>query len=272
MSGEREGVAALKRRALTVEDRGPARILRLNRPRALNAVDSAMLETLASAAIAADEDPSIAAVVLVGEGRSFCAGADLKEVIGIRQDRPALEAYFEQWQRTGAALEQLGKPVIAAVHGYVMAGGLELLLCCDLAIAAENVQIGDAHAGRGLIPGGGGTQRLVRTIGMRRALEMMLAGRTLTATEALAFGLVNSVVADDSLLDSALALVDRLTTMGSEALAGIKKLARAGQDASLADGLRMERELVVEHMVHSEEVTEGIRSFIEKRPPRWAQR
>src|SRR3989304_3668447 len=179
---------------LRLDREGPIARLVLNRPAQLNAINRQMLEDLSSACESIEGDPSIKVVTLTAEGRAFCAGADLRTVQELSPDPQKWEAFTRLWHRAFNRIEALAVPVIAGVHGMALAGGRELTMVADLVIADEEARLGDQHANFGLVAGGGGSQRLPRLIGLRRAKELMLLGHWLSAREALAWGLINRVV------------------------------------------------------------------------------
>ena len=166
--------------------------LTLNRPEKHNPLDGELIGALSDTLAGLAEDPALRVVTLQGAGKSFCAGADLKFFLGILEDAPALNAYIRKFKTTMAQLEHFPVPVIAVVHGYVLAGGLELMLSCDLTLAAEDAMIGDQHINFGLLPGGGGSQRLPRLLGMRTAKDLMLLVTRISGAAAAGRGLVNS--------------------------------------------------------------------------------
>ncbi|MGH8007194.1 MAG: enoyl-CoA hydratase/isomerase family protein, partial [Candidatus Binatia bacterium] len=171
---------------------GLARIV-LNRPGQLNAINRTMLEELLAACDEIEVDRSLKVVTITGNGRAFCAGADLRAIKQALSDSSQLDAFLHLVHKVFNRIEDLQKPVVAGVHGMALAGGLEIILACDLAVAEEGALLGDQHANFGLVAGGGGTQRLSRLIGQRKAKELILLGNRLSAQEAFAVGLVNRV-------------------------------------------------------------------------------
>jgi len=253
-------------RILMEKKDGVAKIT-LNRPQALNAVDRETLLDLEAAAADIEQDESVRVVVITGAGRAFCAGADLKSIGASLDDPLKTEEFIRLWHRAYNAIENLSKPVIAAVNGVALAGGLELVQVCDLAVAAEDAQLGDQHANFGLVPGGGGTQRLPRLIGMRRAKELLLTGRWLSAAEAKEMGLVNRVAPAGKLDEVVKEITDDLVKNKSPmASRTIKALVNKGMQADLHTGLELEIQGVLRHF-NTEDVAEGIAAFKERRPP-----
>lgn len=241
----------------------------LHRPDAMNALNPSLLRGLAAALDQAQAQGDVRAVVITGAGRAFCAGADLKFVQG------------DQAAATGRFLDELGVllnrieafpvPVIAAVNGLALAGGLELVLCCDLVLAARSARFGDAHANYGLLPGGGGSVRLPRRIGATRAKYLMLTGELVTASAMETAGLVSRVVDDEVLPAEALALAGRIAARSPLALARMKRLVDDGLEQPAAVALRQELQVVALHR-HSADMREGLLAFKEKREPRFGGR
>ena len=178
---------------------GPVATLTLNRPDALNALSPRMVEELTLAVNEVEKQGGVKALVIRGEGRAFCAGADLDYLERAFEDYPLLNSYLTDLNAFFFRLEELPLPVIGLVHGFALAGGLELLLACDMVIAAEDARIGDQHANYGLMPGGGSTQRLPRKLGSQKAMELLLTGRWLSGKEAEGWGLVLRAVPADKL-------------------------------------------------------------------------
>ena len=254
---------------LRLDREGPIVHLVLNRPAQLNAINRQMLEDLSSACEAIEGDGSIKVVTLAGEGRAFCAGADLRTVQEISPDPQKWEAFTRLWHRTFNRIDALPVPVIAGVHGMALAGGLELTMVADLVIADEEARLGDQHANFGLVAGGGGSQRLPRLIGLRRAKELMLLGHWLSAREALEWGLINRVVPTGQVREKLNELAAQLAGLSGSANRTVKMLANRGLDLPLVDGLELEIRAVGEHM-QSADAREGLSAFGEKRKPKFA--
>jgi enoyl-CoA hydratase/carnithine racemase len=236
--------------------------LRLNRP-PMNALDRALQDDLATAAGQVAADPAVRAVVLYGGERVFAAGADIKEMadasyawidVGSRRLQAALNAVAD-----------IGKPVVAAVTGYALGGGLELALCADFRVLGERAQVGQPEILLGLIPGAGGTQRLPRLIGPARAKDLIFSGRFVRADEALAMGLADRVVPDDQVHAAALELAGRYAAGPSIALAAAKHAVDAGLGTDLRTGLEIER-LGFAGLFGTEDARTGMRSFLENGP------
>lgn len=240
----------------------------LNRPTQINAINQALRAGVAQALETFDADPQISVIVIRGAGeRGFCAGADIKE----QRSAASLTALREQfiphtWIET---FDRVRKPVIAAIHGFCLGGGLEVAMACDIRIAAPGAKFGLPEVGLGLIPGGGGTQRLPRIVGLGRALDLLLTGDRIDAGEALRIGLVSRVAAtDESLVDEARGLALRIAAKPPAAAAYAKEAARAGADMDLLSGLRLEKDLFV-LLMSTEDRKEAAAAFAEKRPPRF---
>ena len=244
---------------------GVARIV-LNRPAQLNAMSPELLADLDRACAVIEADPAVRVATLTAAGRAFCAGADLRAVRETVGDPERWGAFMGLWHRVFDRVEALPVPVIAGVHGLALAGGLELLLVADLVVMDETARLGDQHANFGLIAGGGGTQRLPRLIGARRAKELMLLGGWVDAPQALAWGLVNRVAPAGQVGAAVEALARELAGKSVAAGRVAKRLVDGGLDLTLQEGLVLERRLAGEHM-RSADAAEGLRAFAEKRAP-----
>ncbi|HSB43203.1 MAG TPA: enoyl-CoA hydratase-related protein [Methylomirabilota bacterium] len=244
---------------------GVARVT-LNRPDKLNAISPELLEDLDRACQAVETDPAVRVVTLTAAGRVFCAGADLRAVKELSPDPRRWDAFMGLWHRVFDRIEALPVPVIAGVHGLALAGGLELVLVADLVVADEAARLGDQHANFGLVAGGGGSQRLPRLIGARRAKELMFLGGWLGAAEALAWGLVNRVAPAGTVATVVEEMAGTLAAGSGSANRTVKTLVNRSFDTELREGLALERRLVAEHM-RSADAAEGLRAFAEKRKP-----
>ena len=246
-------------------DGGIARVV-LNRPAQLNAISPSLLQDLDRVCDEVERSSAVRAMTLTAAGRAFCAGADLKAVRELSPDPVKWNEFMRLWHRVFNRLEALPVPVVAGVHGFALAGGLELALVVDLVVADESARLGDQHANFGLVAGGGGSQRLPRLIGARRAKELMLLGGWLSAAQSLEWGLVNRVAPAGCLE----AEVDELaTSLADKSPSGnrtVKALVDRGLDMDLGKGLALELDLVAEHM-RSADAAEGLRAFAEKRAP-----
>jgi enoyl-CoA hydratase/carnithine racemase len=241
---------------------GAVATIRLDRPK-MNAVNAQLREELAEAARAADADPAVRAVVLYGGERVFAAGADIKEMAEITYVR-ALD-HCRALQRALDAVAAIGAPVVAAITGYALGGGLELALCADFRVAGESAKVGQPEIQLGVIPGAGGTQRLPRLIGPSRAKDLIFTGRHVKADEALAIGLVDKVVPDEQVYDAAKEMAERYAQGPAVALRAAKEAVDAGLEVDLATGLEIER-LHFAGLFATEDQKIGMRSFVEEGP------
>ena len=249
------------------EIRGGAIWITLNRPDAMNAITPDVVAGIAAALNTAEADANIQAVVLTGTGRAFCAGADLKYVrAATTNNEAAVSQFLNSVLALMARLETFPRPVIAAVNGLALAGGLELVLCCDLVIAARSARIGDAHANFGLLPGGGSSVRLPRKIGLTRAKYLLYTGEFVPAADLVAWGLVNEVVDDSDLTAASDRLVAKLAVKSSLVLRRMKALVADGLEQPLDIALRGEL-LASEVHAFSHDMKEGLSAFEEKRKP-----
>jgi enoyl-CoA hydratase/carnithine racemase len=252
---------------IKLEKDNAAATIRLNRPDALNALSMELLEEFSHAVSNIGQDESIKALVIRGEGRAFCAGADLLFFDSVREDLARLNPYVQRLNGCLFQLEELPIPTIALVHGFALAGGLELVLACDMAIAAANARLGDQHANFGLIPGGGSTQRLPRRIGMQRAMELLTTGRWLSGAEAADWGLVLRAVPADTLNEELEKLLASLRGKSRTGLGWTKSVTQRGKDLPLKDGVALEGSAFVQYFATSSHPWEGIKAFKEKRQP-----
>lgn len=244
--------------------------LTLNRPEAMNAINDGVVTGLSEGLDAANRDASIRCVVLRAQGRAFSAGADLK-ALRQKTDDDDTGKLVDRLLTLFNRLERYPLPVIAAVNGLALAGGLELVLCCDLVIAAQSAKLGDAHANYGLIPGAGGSVRLPRKIGPTRAKYLMYTGEFWPAEALERAGLVNRVVPDDELDDAVAALAARISEKSPLGLAHMKQLVDDGLDQPIDVALRNEVMAVAVHS-QSQDWAEGLAAFAEKRKPAFTGR
>jgi len=242
----------------------------LNRPEAMNAFNLQMISEVSTALDNAQEDRNIKVVIMTATGKVFCAGADLKEIRGFFAGDSVKSRDFDAFSQTLNGMlnkiEKLRKPVIAAINGYALAGGLELVMVCDLAVCAAHAKLGDQHANVGLLPASGGSQRLPRLIGIRKAIELLFTGDMISAQEAERLGLVNKVVATDALLSAAEEMAAKIAQKSPVATESLKKLVYDGIQVDLDTALELERGAVVRHH-GTQDLKEGINSFLEKRKP-----
>ncbi len=251
------------------ERRGRLAIITLNRPEALNALNASLRRELLDAFAAFREDPDAWVAIVTGSGeRAFSAGADLKEMSAGRQAELAGDRADPFWEAERVSLNRgltIWKPIIAAINGYCLAGGLELALACDIRIAVEHARFGLTEVLRGIIPGGGGTQRLPRTVPFGIALQMMFTGEHIDAAEAYRIGLVNKVVPAARLMAEAEALAETICANAPLSTRAIKEAAYRGMSVPLEEGLRIEA-FLSRIIRTTDDSREGPRAFAEKRP------
>ncbi|WP_182379307.1 enoyl-CoA hydratase-related protein [Nocardioides sp. WS12] len=250
-----------------VERHGRVVVAQLNRPEQLNALSPALMDELLATLRMLDADSTVGAVVIAGHERAFVAGADIK---GMRS-RTLHEVLAAPASRFWMRLADIEAPLVAAVSGPAFGGGCELALACDLVVASETARFSQAEIKVGILPGGGGTQRLARTIGKHRAMEMVLTGRPVSAQEACTLGFVNRVVAPADWRDEAIALAQEVAAGPPIAIRLAKRAVLAAEESALSLGMLAERKLM-ELAFASEDRVEGMTAFVERRPPRWSGR
>jgi enoyl-CoA hydratase len=246
-------------------------VIELARPDRFNCLSMAAYRAIDAALD--DFEPAgsgVRALLIRAQGKHFCTGADLDEVKALRSDAQQMAEFIALGHRVLQRLEASELPVVAACQGLVLAGGSELMLACDVVLAASDFRIGDQHAQYGLIPGWGGSQRLPRIVGLRRALDLFFSARWIDAPTALQWGLVNQVVDAGALADTSLAYCAKLATRSREGLATMKRLARRGLELPLAEGLALEQDLAVPALLGGD-VGEGLAAFEERRTPQFSQ-
>jgi enoyl-CoA hydratase len=255
---------------LLVDATAPVATVTVNRPKVLNALDETTLRELADAFGTLAAQPGIRCVILTGAGeKAFVAGADIAAMVefGPEQGR----ALAECGHRMAAVMEGAGTPIIAAVNGFALGGGLELALACDFAIAASHAKLGSPEVGLGVIPGFGATQRLARRIGPARARELLYTGNVITAEEALRIGLVNAVTEPSALMGAARSLAEKIASRAPLAVAAAKRALREGADLPLSQALALEAGLFG-GLFGTVDQREGMRAFLEKRPAKFEGR
>lgn len=249
------------------ETRGNVALITFNRPKALNALNSTVMKELAEVLAMVDADAKIGAAILTGSAKAFAAGADIKEM----QSMEFADAYLDDALSGWAAVEQFRKPLIAAVAGYALGGGCELAAMCDFIIAGESAKFGQPEITLGVIPGIGGTQRLARSIGKAKTMDLCLTGRMMEAAEAESCGLVARVVPDNELMEETIRAAKKIASYSQPSVMMAKEAINRGFETTLSEGLRFERRLF-QSLFALEDQTEGMTAFIEKRSPSFKNR
>ena len=239
----------------------------LNRPQALNALNSQVMAEVTTAAAEFDADPGIGAIIITGSAKAFAAGADIKEMASLSFSEVFEADFFATWGKLAA----VRTPLIAAVAGWALGGGCELAMMCDILIAADTAKFGQPEITLGVLPGMGGSQRLTRAIGKAKAMDMILTGRNMDAAEAERSGLVSRVVPADALLEEANAVAAKIASMSRPAARMAKEAVNRAFESSLTEGLLYERRLFHSAFA-TEDQTEGMAAFTEKRPPVFTHR
>ncbi len=252
---------------IIVESRGRVGLIRLNRPQALNALNRALMGELGNAIADFEADAAIGCLIITGSDKAFAAGADIKEMA----EKDFADVYFADfcadWHQAAAAR----KPVIAAVAGFALGGGCELAMQCDLIIAADTAKFGQPEIKLGIIPGIGGTQRLTRAVGKAKAMDLILTGRMMDAQEAERSGLVARVVPAATLIEEATKVADTIAAMSLPSVLAAKESVNRAFETSLAEGIRFERR-IFHSLFATNDRSEGMNAFIEKRPPKFRNR
>ena len=253
---------------ILVETRGGVGIVTLNRPEALNALNSALVADVGQALGVFEADKNIGCIILTGSEKAFAAGADITEMA----PKSYMDVYREDFiTKNWECVSQCRKPIIAAVAGFALGGGCEMAMMCDFIIAADNAKFGQPEINLGIIPGAGGTQRLTRFIGKSKAMEMVLTGRMMTAEEAERAGLASRVVPLVELLDEAVAVAEKICKLSQPVLMIAKECVNRAYETTLAEGVRFERRLF--HSTFStEDKSEGMAAFMEKRTAQFKHR
>ena len=248
---------------IIVETHGRVGLIRLNRPKALNALNDQLMDELGQALLSFDQDENIGCIVVTGSDKAFAAGADIGAMAGYSY----MDVYKGQYiTRNWETVRQVRKPVIAAVAGYALGGGCELAMMCDFIIAADTAKFGQPEVKIGTMPGAGGTQRLPRAISKSKAMDMCLTGRMMDAAEAERAGLVSRIVPADKLIDEALAAANTIASMSLPIVMMIKDSINRAYESALADGVQYERRLFHSTFA-TEDQKEGMKAFMEKRLP-----
>ena len=241
-------------------------IMTLNRPKLFNCLSMAAHHALNKALDDFEADDNIRCVLIKAEGKHFCTGADLQEVSSFRGESSAVKNFLQTGLDTFRRLENSALPIVVAQQGLALAGGLELLMSADIVFSGESAQLGDQHAQFGLVPGWGGSQRLTRLIGRRRAMDLFFTARWISSQQALDWGLVNYVVPDEELTQTALDYCEELTRKSSAGLSTMKQLVNRGLELTLDAGLELELDLAGPALAN-DDVKEGTKAFLEKRQP-----
>jgi enoyl-CoA hydratase len=252
---------------IVAETHGKVGLVTLNRPQALNALNSILVGEVNAALDAFERDPAIGCIVITGSEKAFAAGADIKEMQGLSYPDTYLDDFITSWDRVGARR----KPMIAAVAGFALGGGCELAMMCDFIIAADTAKFGQPEIKLGVMPGAGGTQRLTRIVGKAKAMEMCLTGRMMDAAEAERSGLVSRVVPVADLLTEALRTAQTIAAMSLPIAMMTKESVNRAYETTLAEGIRIERR-VFHAMFATADQKEGMAAFVEKRPAEFGNR
>jgi enoyl-CoA hydratase len=252
---------------IITETRGRVGLVTLNRPQALNALNSTLVRELNAALEALDADRGIGCIVITGSERAFAAGADIKEMSSLTYPDTYLDDFITSWDRVAARR----KPIIAAVAGFALGGGCELAMMCDIILAADTAKFGQPEIKLGVIPGAGGTQRLTRAVGKAKAMDLCLTGRMMDAAEAERAGLVARIVPAASLLEEAMKAAETIASMSLPSVMTAKESVNRAYETTLTEGLRFERR-VFHALFATEDQKEGMAAFVDKRAPAFKQR
>ena len=252
---------------ILVEIHDRVALVRLNRPKALNALCTPLMDELNAALLGFDKDPNIGCIVLTGSEKAFAAGADIKEM----QPKTYMSAYIEDFITSWEGVGNRRKPIIAAVAGYALGGGCELAMMCDFILAADNAKFGQPEITLGVVPGAGGTQRLTRYVGKSKAMELCLTGRMMDAAEAERSGLVSRVVPAADLIDEAMKTAKKIAALSMPVVMLAKDCVNRAFETTLTEGVRFERR-VFHSVFGTEDQKEGMQAFIDKRAPAFKHR
>jgi enoyl-CoA hydratase len=261
------GAAGQRFETVLLERRGRVALVQLNRPKALNALNSRLMEEVTRLLAELDGDPGVGAIVVTGSARAFAAGADIKEM----QSKSFADVFTDDLFAPWDSLSRLRTPLIAAVAGHALGGGCELAMLCDVLLAADTAVFGQPEVKLGVIPGIGGSQRLTRAVGKAKAMEMCLTGRTMDAVEAERAGLVSRVVPADQLLDEAWSVAETIAGMSKPVTAMVKEVVNKAFETTLTEGVAFERR-VFHSAFALDDQTEGMAAFIDKRAPDFRHR
>ena len=251
---------------ILVEQHDRVGLIRLNRPEALNALNSALIGELNTALDAFEADRGIGCMVLTGSEKAFAAGADIKQMQDYTYPDTYLDDYITPWER----LSRVRKPIIAAVAGYALGGGCELAMACDFILAADTAKFGQPEIKLGVMPGAGGTQRLTRFVGKSKAMEMCLTGRMMSAEEAVTSGLASRIVPAAELVAEAMKVAKTIADMSLPVAMQTKESINRSYETTLAEGMRFERRVFHAQFALADQ-KEGMAAFVEKRPAKFAR-
>ncbi len=253
---------------ILVETRGRVGLVTLNRPKALNALNDALMNELGSAFAAFEADENIGSIVITGNEKAFAAGAD----IAAMKDWGYMDVFKSEYiTRNWETIRKVRKPVIAAIGGYALGGGCELAMACDILIAADTAKFGQPEIKLGAVPGAGGTQRLPRAVGKAKAMDLILTARMMDAQEAERAGLVSRVVPADRLMDEAMACAATIAEMSLPAVMAAKECVNQAYESALTPGILFERRMF-HALFATDDQKEGMNAFVEKRKPHWTHR
>ena len=252
---------------ITTETKGSVGIITFNRPKALNALNTALIIEMNTALDAFEADANIGAIIVTGSEKAFAAGADIREM----KDKTFAEVTSQNFLKEWDHINTITKPLIAAVSGFALGGGCEVALACDIIIASDTAKFSLPEVTIGVIPGGGGTQRLVHAIGKSKAMEMILTGRMIDAVEAERTGIVARIVPVGKLQEEALALATKIAGLSQPVIRAAKQAVLTAFELPMSEGLKVERKLI-HSMFDLHDQKEGMAAFLEKRPPRFENR
>ena len=239
-------------------------VIQLNRPQALNALNSALMDELIAALQEYDADPAVGCILVTGSEKAFAAGADIKQMAQASVVEMIDSPFIGYWDKLG----RISKPIVAAVSGWCLGGGCELAMACDLIVAAESAVFGQPEINLGIIPGAGGTQRLTRAVGKSIAMDMVLTGRRLSAQEALQYGIIARLLPTEGFAAAAVAVAAEIAAKSPIALRIAKEAVNHAFELPLAEGIHLERRLF-NMLFATADQKEGMAAFVEKRPPTW---
>jgi enoyl-CoA hydratase len=254
----------MSEKTIIVETRGRVGLVRMNRPHALNALNATLKDELLAAAERYDADPKVGCIVITGSEKAFAAGADIKEMA----TKTYVDVFAEDFTADYDRLTRVRKPIVAAVAGFALGGGCELAMMCDIIIAADTAKFGQPEIKLGVIPGMGGTQRLIRAVGKAKAMDLILTGRMMDAAEAERSGLVARVVPAAALFDETMKVAEAVASLSLPSVLAAKEAINRALETPLSEGLRFERR-IFHGLFATHDQKEGMAAFVEKRPARF---